>query len=242
MASEPHMTLAQHLEKLRWCLIKSFGAVLLVFALSYYFADQIFNFMVAPLKEILRPGQSVIGTGVPEAFFVEIKVALVAGVFLGSPVIFYQIWRFLAPLLRASGKRLLIPFVVSTTLFFVGGGYFCYRAVLPFAFLYFLGQFQSLEVSPEIRIAEYFTFFFRLVLAFGVTFELPVFTFFLVRLGVWDYRFLWRQFRYAILVIFILAAALTPGPDVISQVMLAGPLTLLYLLSVAVAYFCRRRD
>jgi len=124
VASEPHMTLAQHLEKLRWCLINSFGAVLLVFALSYLFADRIFNFMVAPLKEILRPGQSVIGTGVPEAFFVEIKVALVAGVFLGSPVIFYQIWRFLAPLLRVSEKRLLIPFVISTTLFFVGGGYF----------------------------------------------------------------------------------------------------------------------
>ncbi len=159
MASESHMTLGQHLEQFRWCLIKSAGAVLLVFAVSYFFADHLFNFMVAPLKGILQPGQSLIGTGVAEAFFVEIKVALVAGVFLASPVIFYQIWSFIAPGLHVGEKKLLIPFVVSTSLFFVGGGYFSYRVVLSFAFLYFIGQYQSMEVSPEIRIAEYFTFF-----------------------------------------------------------------------------------
>ncbi len=241
VASESHMTLGQHLEQIRWCLIKSAGAVLLVFAVSYFFADHLFNFMVAPLKGILQPGQRVIGTGVPEAFIVEIKVALVTGVFLASPIIFYQIWRFLAPLLRAVEKRLVIPFVTATTVFFVGGGYFCYRVVLPLAFLYFIGQYQSMEVSPEIRIGEYFTFFFRLILAFGVTFELPVFTFFLVRLGALDYRFLWRQFRYAILTIFILADVLTPGPDVISQILLAGPLTLLYVLSIGVAYVFRKK-
>lgn len=235
------MILFEHLEALRWGLIKSLGAVLLAFALSYYFAGRIFTFIVAPLKGILRPGQSLIGTGVPEAFFVEIKVALVAGVFLASPFIFYQIWRFIALGLHGRGKRFLIPFVIFTSLFFVAGGYFCYAAVLPVAFLYLIGQYQSVEVSPEIRIAEYFTFFFRMVLAFGVTFELPVFTFFLVRLGIWDYRFLWRQFRYAIIIIFTVAAVLTPGPDVVSQILLAGPLTLLYLLSIGVAYVCGRR-
>lgn len=242
MARDSYMTFTEHLEDLRWCLLKSLGAVVVTFAVSYFFSDRIFAFMVAPLKQILHPGESLIGTGVAEAFFIEIKVALVAGVFLACPVLFYQIWRFIVPGLHEGEKKQIIPFVVSTSLFFVGGAYFCYRAVLPFAFLYFIDQYRSLGVSPEIRIGEYFTFFFRMVLAFGVTFELPVFTFFLVRLGIWDYRFLWRQFRYAILVIFILAAILTPGPDVVSQILLAVPLTLLYLLSIGVAYVWRKRD
>jgi sec-independent protein translocase protein TatC len=210
--------------------------------LGYFFSDRIFALMVAPLKQSLQPGENLIGTGVAEAFFIEIKVGLVAGVFLASPVIFFQIWRFLAPGLRQSEKKRAFPFVVISSLFFVGGAYFCYRAVLPFAFLYFIDQYRSLGVSPEVRIGEYFTFFFRMVLAFGITFELPVLSFFLVRLGIWDYRFLWRQFRYAIIGIFTLAAILTPGPDVVSQILLAVPLTLLYLLSIGVAYVWRRKD
>jgi sec-independent protein translocase protein TatC len=240
MAGDAYLNFTEHLEELRWCLIKSLSAVFLGFLASYYFADQIFSFMVLPLQSALGPGRSLIGTGVTEAFFLEIKVALVTGLFGASPAIFYQIWRFIAPGLEQAEKRLVIPFVTCASLFFVGGAYFCYRAVLPLAFLYFVEQYHSLGVAPEIRIAEYFTFFFRMLLAFGITFELPVFTFFLVRLGIWDYRFLWRQFRYAILAIFILAAILTPGPDVISQVLLAIPLTLLYLLSIGVAYLWRR--
>ena len=242
MARDSYMTFTEHLEELRWCLLKSLSAIVAAFALSYFFSDRIFAFMVAPLRQNLQPGQNLIGTGVAEAFFTEIKVALVAGVFLAGPVIFYQVWRFIAPGLQQGEKRLVVPFVLCTSLFFVGGAYFCYRAVLPFAFLYFIDQYRSLGVSPEIRIGEYFSFFFRMVLAFGVAFELPVFTFFLVRLGIWDHRFLWRQFRYAVLVIFILAAILTPGPDVVSQILLAVPLTLLYLLSIGVAYAWRRRE
>ena len=242
MARDSYMTFTEHLEELRWCLLKSLSAIVAAFALSYFFSDRIFAFMVAPLRQNLQPGQNLIGTGVAEAFFTEIKVALVAGVFLAGPVIFYQVWRFIAPGLQQGEKGLVVPFVLCTSLFFVGGAYFCYRAVLPFAFLYFIDQYRSLGVSPEIRIGEYFSFFFRMVLAFGVAFELPVFTFFLVRLGIWDHRFLWRQFRYAVLVIFILAAILTPGPDVVSQILLAVPLTLLYLLSIGVAYAWRRRE
>lgn len=242
MARDVYLTFMEHLEELRLCLVKSLAAVVLTFVLSYFFSDEIFAFIVAPLKQILQPGQNLIGTGVAEAFFIEIKVALVAGVFLACPLIFYQIWRFITPALHGGERRLVMPFVLSASVFFVGGAYFCYWGVLPFAFLYFIEQYRSLGVSPEIRIGEYFSFFFRMVLAFGITFELPVFTFFLVRLGIWDYRFLWRQFRYAILVIFILAAILTPGPDVVSQILLAGPLILLYLLSIGVAYLCRRKD
>jgi sec-independent protein translocase protein TatC len=236
------MTFTEHLEELRWGLIKSFAAVVLAFFLCFFFSDRIVAFMIAPLKRGLQPGESLIGTGVTEAFFFEMKVALVAGVFLASPVIFYQIWRFIAPGLNESEKKLVIPFVLFTSFFFIAGAYFCYWGVLPVAFQYFIEQYRSLDVSPEIRIGEYFTFFSRMVLAFGITFELPLFTLFLVRLGIWDYRFMWRTFRYAIIVIFIVAAILTPGPDIASQLLLAVPLTILYLLSIGVAYVWRKAE
>ncbi|MBI1992862.1 MAG: twin-arginine translocase subunit TatC, partial [Deltaproteobacteria bacterium] len=183
MGRDPFMTFTEHLEDLRWCLIKSLAAVVSAFLLCFQFSDRIVAFMIAPLMGTLEPGQGLIGTGVAEAFFFEMKVALVAGAFLASPVIFYQLWRFIAPGLKDREKRLVIPFVLFTSLFFLGGAYFCYRAVLPVAFLYFIDQYRSLAVSPEIRIGEYFTFFSRMILAFGITFELPLFTFFLVRLG-----------------------------------------------------------
>jgi sec-independent protein translocase protein TatC len=240
MAAHPYMTFTEHLEELRWRLVKSVGAVALAFGLCYFQSDRIFGFMIAPLKGALQPGQNLIGTGVTEAFFIEMKVGLVGGLFLASPVIFYQIWRFLAPGLLGEEKKMVVPFVLCATGFFVGGAYFCYRVVLPVAFAYFVDQYLSLGVAPEIRIGEYFSFFFRMILAFGVTFELPVFTFFLVRLGIVDYRLMWRSFRYAIVLIFIAAAILTPTPDVINQTLLAAPMLILYLLSIGVAYIWRK--
>lgn len=233
------MTLTEHLEELRWCLLKSVLAIAVTACVCYYFSDAVFAFVVAPLRQNLQPGQSLIGTSVTEAFFFEIKIALAAGVLFSCPVIFYQIWRFIAPGLSGREKRWVLPFVFCATLFFLGGAYFCYRIVLPIAFKYFIEQYETMGVNPAIRVGEYFTFFFRMVLAFGVTFELPVFTFFLVRIGVWDYHFMLRSFRYAILVIFILAAILTPTPDVINQSLLALPMLVLYVLSIGVAYVWR---
>jgi sec-independent protein translocase protein TatC len=165
-----------------------------------------------------------------------------AGVLFSCPVVFYQIWRFITPGLTGAEKKWLLPFVAIATLFFIAGVYFCYRIVLTIAFQYFIEQYETMGVSPAIRIGEYFTFFFRLVLAFGVTFELPVFTFFLVRLGIWDYRFMIRSFRYAILAIFVIAAMLTPTPDIINQSLLALPMLALYVLSIGVAYIWRRSE
>lgn len=236
------MTLAEHLEELRWCILKSILAIVLASGVSYFFADAIFAFVVAPLRQNLQPGQNLIGTSVTEAFFVEIKVALAAGVLFSSPVIFYQIWRFIAPGLSGREKRWVLPFVFCATFFFVCGAFFCYRFVLPVAFKYFIEQYESMGVSPAIRIGEYFSFFFRMVLAFSATFELPVFTFFLVRAGIWDYRFMLRSFRYALVVIFVIAAMLTPTPDVINQSLLAVPMMLLYVLSIGIAYIWRRPE
>lgn len=236
------MSFTEHLEDLRWCLLKSLGALAVASTICYFFSELIFGFMVAPLRQSLRPGQNLIGTGITEAFFIEIKVALAAGLLLSCPVVFYQIWRFIAPGLSAGEKRLVLPFVICATVFFLGGTYFCYRVVLPVAFQYFIEQYGSMGVTPAIRIGEYFTFFFRMVLAFGATFELPVFTFFLVRLGIWNYRLMLRSFRYAIVVIFIIAAMLTPTPDIINQSLLALPMLALYVLSIGVAYVWRKTE
>jgi len=236
------MTLTEHLEELRWCLLRSVIAVLVGSTVCYYFSNAIFAFMVAPLRENLQPGQGLIGTSVTEAFFSEIKVAIAAGVLFTCPYIFYQIWRFIAPGLSGGEKKLVLPFVTCATLFFLGGAYFCYRVVLPVAFKYFVEQYNTMGVLPAIRIGEYFTFFFRMVLAFGITFELPVFTFFLVRLGLWNYRLMISSFRYAIIGIFVLAAILTPTPDVINQSLLALPMLVLYIASIGVAYIWRRTD
>jgi sec-independent protein translocase protein TatC len=240
VATESLMTFTEHLEELRWCLLKSLAALVVAAALCYFFSDVIFAFVTAPLRQNLPPGQNVIGTGVTEAFFIEIKVALAAGLVFSCPVIFYQIWRFVSPGLSGTEKTLVIPFVLCATLFFLSGAYFCYRVVLPVAFQYFIEQYSAMGVTPAIRIGDYFSLFFRMVLAFGVTFELPVFTFFLVRLGICDYRFMLRSFRYAIVAIFILAAILTPTPDVINQSLLALPMLALYAISIGVAYIWRK--
>lgn len=236
------MTLTEHLEDLRWGLLRSVLAIVIASSVCYYFSDAIFGFMVAPLRQNLQPGQNLIGTSVTEAFFSEIKVALAAGVLFSSPYIFYQVWRFVAPGLSGGEKKLVVPFVLCATLFFIGGAYFCYRIVLPVAFKYFIEQYTTMGVTPAIRIGEYFTFFFRMVLAFSVTFELPVFTFFLVRLGIWNYRLMISSFRYALIAIFVLAAMLTPTPDVINQSLLALPMLVLYVLSIGVAYVWRRKE
>jgi len=236
------MTLTEHLEDLRWGLLRSVVAIVIASSVCYYFSDAIFGFMVAPLRQNLQPGQNLIGTSVTEAFFSELKVALAAGVLFSSPYIFYQVWRFVAPGLSGGEKKLVVPFVLSATLFFIGGAYFCYRIVLPVAFKYFIEQYTTMGVTPAIRIGEYFTFFFRMVLAFSVTFELPVFTFFLVRLGIWNYRLMISSFRYALIAIFVLAAMLTPTPDVINQSLLALPMLVLYVLSIGVAYVWRRKE
>jgi sec-independent protein translocase protein TatC len=242
VAPDSNMTLTGHLEELRWCILKSVLAIVLASGVCYFFSDAIFGFIVAPLRRSLQPGQNLIGTSVTEAFFVEIKVALAAGVLFSCPVIFYQIWRFVAPGLSGRERRLVVPFVLCATFFFVTGAAFCYRFVLPVAFKYFIEQYESMGVNPAIRIGEYFTFFFRMILAFSVTFELPVFTFFLVRVGIWDYRFMLRSFRYALVIIFVIAAMLTPTPDVINQSLLAVPMLVLYVLSIGIAYIWRKPE
>lgn len=230
------MPLTAHLEELRWRLIKSLLAVTVGFIATYNLADQLFAFLTRPLLALNLGAVQLIGTGVTEAFFTKLKVSAIAAIFLVSPVLFYQAWMFVAPGLYDQEKHYARPFVVFATFFFIAGAAFCYWVVFPVGYRFFIEEYLSIGVSPSIRISEYLSFTARMLLAFGVTFEMPVVTFFLARLGLVTHKTMLTYARYAVLVIFIVAAILTPGPDVASQLLMAAPLLVLYALSVGVAY------
>lgn len=231
------MPLTAHLEELRWRLIKSLVAVGVGFGLSYLVVEKLMRWLTAPLFAVAPGRVRLIGTGVAEAFFTKLKVSLLAGLFVASPVVFYQIWKFVAPGLYEHEKRYVRPFVASATVFFLAGAWFCYELVFPTAFGFFVEQYATVELEPMLRVSEYLSFASRMLLAFGVVFELPVFTFFFARLGLVTHRQMLRAFRYAIVAIFVVAAVLTPGPDVASQLLMAVPLLVLYGVSIGVAWF-----
>lgn len=240
-ATEATMPLLAHLEELRWRLVKALAAVGVAFAGCYVLSERLFELLTAPLLALGTEPASLIGTGVTEAFFTRLKVAFIAAIFVASPVIFYQAWRFVAPGLYAHEKRTAIPFAIAASFFFVAGAAFCYEVVFPVGYAFFLREYQTIGVAATIRISEYLSFAARMLLAFGITFELPVVTFFLARIGAVTHRTLLSWLRYAVLLIFVLAAMLTPGPDVASQLLLAAPLLLLYVLSIGIAYVFQRR-
>jgi sec-independent protein translocase protein TatC len=238
--ADVRMPLTAHLEELRTRIIRALLAIAAGFVASYGFSERLVEWLLRPLTA-LRPDQAiVIGTGVTDAFFTKLKVAAVAGVFVASPIVFYQAWQFVAPGLYERERRVALPFSAAATFFFVAGAAFCYYLVFPVAFTFFLEEFTSVGISPQIRVSEYLTFTSRMLLAFGATFELPVVTFFLARIGLVTHRMMIAGARYAIVVIFIVAAVLTPGPDVASQMLMATPLLVLYALSIGIAYLAGR--
>jgi sec-independent protein translocase protein TatC len=230
------MPLTAHLEELRWRLIKSLLAISVGFVATYNLADTLFAFLTRPLLSHNLGPVELIGTGVTEAFFTKLKVSFIAAIFLTSPMIFYQGWMFVAPGLYDQEKRYARPFVFFATIFFILGAAFCYWVVFPVGYRFFIQEYESIGVSPAIRISEYLSFTARMLLAFGATFEMPVITFFLARMGMITHGAMLSYARYAVLVIFIVAAVLTPGPDVASQLLMAGPLLVLYAISIGVAY------
>lgn len=238
--SDAQMPLTAHLEELRWRLVKALLAIGVAFIAVYNVSDLLFEILTRPLIALQEGPVQLIGTGVTEAFFTKLKVSFIAAVFIASPVIFYQVWMFVAPGLYDTEKRYAKPFVFFATIFFVLGAGFCYLVVFPVGYRFFLAEYATIGVSPSIRISEYLSFTARMLLAFGVTFELPVITFFLARLGLVTHQMMLSYFRYALLVIVIVAAVLTPGPDIASQMLMAGPLLVLYVLSIGVAYVFAR--
>ena len=225
--------LKPHLGELRKRLSLSLTAILVMFLVCFSFWEPILGWMIAPLKAVLPEGSNVIFTGVQEPFFTAMKVAFFTGFVIALPIIFWQFWLFVAPGLYDNEKRLVIPFVTAATGMFLMGAAFCYYVVVPLAFA-FLVAFGSTLFTALPSIGEYVGFFSKILFGFGLSFEMPVVIFFFAKLGLVTDQTLKEFFRYAIVIIFTIAAILTP-PDVLSQLLMAAPLTLLYGISIWIA-------
>ena len=234
------MPFTSHLGELRSRLVKSVLAVAVAFLACFSFVDTIFAILAAPVRRLDIPGLTLIGTGVTEAFFTRMKVGFVAALVVALPVLLWQGWQFVAPGLYEHEKRYTRSFVFAGSLFFCLGAAFCYAVVVQHGLSFLLHRYEVIGVTPMLQVGDYLSTVSRLVLAFGVMFELPVIAFFIARVGLIDHRFLIRHSRYALIAIALLAAILTP-PDLISQILLMVPLLLLYALSIAVAYLARFR-
>jgi sec-independent protein translocase protein TatC len=227
---EKKLPLTAHLQELRKRLILSFIAIGAGFGICYAMAEPLFNILAAPLLKVMPAGSSLIFTSVAEAFFTYMKVAFIGGLMLTSPFVLYQVWAFVAPGLYRHEKRYVVPFVLAGTLFFVLGILFAYFIAIPAGFKFLLGYATDfIKAMPSMK--EYLSFSMKFLLVFGLVFEFPVVLVVLARIGVVNARMLSRQRRYAILLIFIFAAVMTP-PDFVSQILMALPLVGLYELGI----------
>lgn len=234
---EYRMSILDHLRELRQRLIVSIWAVGLAFFGCFAFANELFAFIAAPMNEALKTTNagSLAVTEAMEGFFVHVRVAGLAGFFLASPVLFWQVWKFVAPGLYEKERKWVLPLVASSTGLFLGGAAFAYYVVFRYGFPIFL-KMNGEDITAVITISSYLGFATTLLVAFGGAFQLPVVVFFLARIGIINHRDMIKGFRYSIVLIFVIAAILTP-PDVLSQFMMAGPLVVLYGVGIIVAYF-----
>lgn len=235
--SMPTMGFLDHLEELRKRIIHSAIAVAVGFGACWGFRERIYNFMQRPIMEALHQH------GLPEKlnylnptdpFNLYLKIAALAGIFLTSPYILYQVWMFISPGLYRREKRYVVPFMISTIALFVGGGYFGYRIVYPRALEFLIGFGHQMQ--PMITVSEYTQLFLSIVLGMGVIFEMPILVFFLAFMGIMSPGFMVKNFRYAIMIIFIIAAIVTPSPDALNMCIFAAPMLGLYAVSIGVAW------
>ena len=242
---ETRAPLMEHLIELRKRLIWSFLALGACFALCFYFAGEIFAFLVQPLiTGFGGPGEGrLVYTKLYEAFFTEVRVALFAAFFLAFPIIATQIWMFVAPGLYAKEKRAFLPFLLATPVLFIGGGALAYYVVMPLAIKFFLGyqgQIPGIQQEALPAMGEYLSFVMHFIFAFGIAFLLPILLMLLERAGLVTRAQLKAGRRYAVLVAFVIAAVATP-PDIVSQFLLAIPLILLYEISLIAIWFTERK-
>jgi len=240
-SADVQMPFTSHLEELRSRLIKSVLAIAVAFLGCFAIVDEIFAVLAAPLRRLHISGLTLIGTAVTEAFFTKMKVAFAAAILVALPVLLWQAWQFVAPGLYEHEKRYTRTFVSFGSVFFIAGVVFCYEVVIELGLNFLLRRYEVIHVQPLIQIGDYLSLVSRLVLAFGVMFELPVLAFFFARVGLIDHRFLIRHIGYAVIAIALLAAILTP-PDLIAQVLFMVPLSLLYVVSIGVAYMARKKS
>ena len=236
--NEPN-TFTSHLVELRQRLIYCFVSLFIIFAISYTFAENIYSFLVQPYANAVQSdieNRRLIFTALQEAFLTYLKVSFFVAIFLTSPVILIQIWKFIAPGLYKNEKKALLPYLLATPVLFFLGGLLVYYLVMPLAIKFFLSfetpaLSNSLPIQLEAKVNEYLSLIMKMIFAFGLSFQLPVVLNLLARIGVVDSKFLKDRRKYVIIIIFSFAALLTP-PDPITQIGLAIPLLILYELSI----------
>src|SRR5947207_1309596 len=228
------MTFLEHLEELRKRLMISILAIAGGFFLCWNYADRIFGLIQLPLTKFLPSGEKLVYTRLTEPFMLYMKVAFFGGIFVASPIVMVQLWLFIAPGLYKRERRYAAPFIIFATLFFLLGGYFGWRVILPGACGFFIETGR--QFKQMINADEFFSFANKMILASGLVFETPILIFFLARLGIVTPTFLLQKIKYAVVLDFIIAAVVTPSPDMVTQTFLAVPMIALYALGILIAY------
>ena len=229
------MSFLDHLDELRRRIVWAVVAIFVGVIISFFFINDIFDFIMKPLQAMLPPGGTLVYTDPAEAFMLNIKIALIAGLILASPAVFAQLWLFIAPGLYSHEKKWAIPFVVLSSIGFVGGAAFSHYVVFPLTWRFF-ASFTSDILTFMPRVEPAFSVYLRMVLAFGVVFQMPTLVLFLARMGVLTARFMIKNFKYAVLLIIIISAVITPDGGGVSLVAMSGPLVVLYIFSIGLAW------
>lgn len=227
------MSLLDHLEELRKRLVWSLLSLVVAFMPCWYWVREIFDFLQRPIRA-LRPDEKLVFTGLADPFLLYFKVAALAGLFLAAPFLLYQLWGFIAPGLYKRERLYLAPFLLFGSLFFLGGGAFAYYVAFPMAAEFLLSMAEGFEMM--LTVERYFSFLLTMILGLGMMFELPIIILVLAALGVVTPSFLLRNFRWAVLIIFVVSAIITPTPDIVNLCVFAVPALLLYLLGVGAAF------
>jgi sec-independent protein translocase protein TatC len=229
------MSFLEHLDELRKRLIASVYALVVGCVISFIFVNYTEAFILAPLQQMMPNGQRLVFTAPMEGFMTMMKIGALGGLFIALPFIILQLWLFVAPGLYAYEKRFAIPFVLLGTFFFVGGAAFSHYVAFPYSWKFFLG-FENEYIQFLPKLSDVFSLWVKMLLAFGVIFQMPTIVFFLARMGMVTAGFLIKHTKYAVLIIFILGAVLSPGTDVVSQALMAGPMIVLYGVSIGIAW------
>jgi sec-independent protein translocase protein TatC len=229
------MSFLEHLDELRRRIIHALLAIALGVFVGFFFINRLVDFLLAPTRRLLPAGSKMIYTQPGEAFSLYVQVALIAGTVLAAPYVMYQVWLFIAPGLYANEKRLAIPFVLMSTLGFVGGAAFNHYIVFPWMMAFF-ASFNTPDLNFLPKLEDVFSLYTKMLLGMGVVFQMPTLIFFLAKMKLVTWRFLARSFKYAVLIIFIAAAILTPSGDFVTQAIFAAPMVGLYLLGILIAW------
>lgn len=229
------MSFLEHLDELRKRIVWSVVSLMAGFFAVIWYINPIQGFIMRPMQAMLPSGQKLIYTEPGEAFFLQIKIALIAGLILASPLVFAQIWLFIAPGLYSHEKKYAIPFVVMSTFFFTAGAVFAHYIVFPIVWRFFVG-FDNDFIQFAPRVESAFALYLRLILAMGITFELPTVVLFLARMGMASPRFMIKNFKYAVLIIILAAAVLSPDGSGVGLLAMGGPVLLLYIFSIGLAW------